>query len=87
MLYLHMCETCQKIVLQVKILKVLYLSFYVTFDLYVVCSQNDLKMLFTSLADNKYIILHRLAEAAERPAKEQMQVINVKGHIIPNLLL
>lgn len=37
--------------------------------------QNDLKMLFTSLADNKYIILHRLAEAAERPAKEQMQAI------------
>ncbi|CAJ0917394.1 unnamed protein product [Ranitomeya imitator] len=37
--------------------------------------QNDLKLLFTSLADNKYIILHKLAEAAERPAKDQMQVI------------
>ncbi|XP_073413788.1 nesprin-1 isoform X2 [Dendrobates tinctorius] len=37
--------------------------------------QNDLKLLFTSLADNKYIILHKLAEAAERPAKDQMQAI------------
>ncbi|KAM9316746.1 nesprin-1-like [Gastrophryne carolinensis] len=36
--------------------------------------QNDLKILFTSLADNKYTVLHKLAEAAERPAKEQMQV-------------
>ncbi|XP_075718991.1 nesprin-1 isoform X3 [Rhinoderma darwinii] len=37
--------------------------------------QNDLKLLFTSLADSKYIILHKLAEAAERPAKDQMQAI------------
>lgn len=41
------------------------------------CFQNDLKMLFTSLADNKYIVLYKLAEAAERPAKEQMQVNNI----------
>ncbi|XP_063773938.1 nesprin-1 isoform X14 [Pseudophryne corroboree] len=37
--------------------------------------QNDLKILFTTLADSKYIILHKLAEAAERPAKDQMQAI------------
>ncbi|KAM7172376.1 nesprin-1 isoform 3-T4 [Macrochelys suwanniensis] len=37
--------------------------------------QNDLKLLFTSLADHKYIVLQKLAEAAERPETEQMQAI------------
>uniref|UniRef100_A0A8C0GKZ6 Uncharacterized protein n=1 Tax=Chelonoidis abingdonii TaxID=106734 RepID=A0A8C0GKZ6_CHEAB len=37
--------------------------------------QNDLKLLFTSLADHKYIVLQKLAEAAERPEMEQMKAI------------
>ncbi|KAJ1153130.1 hypothetical protein NDU88_005893, partial [Pleurodeles waltl] len=37
--------------------------------------QNDLKMLFTSLADSKYTILQKLSEAVERPATEQIQAI------------
>ncbi|XP_060128741.1 nesprin-1 isoform X4 [Zootoca vivipara] len=37
--------------------------------------QNDLKLMFTSLADNKYIALQKLAEAIERPETEQMQAI------------
>ncbi|KAM6272871.1 nesprin-1 isoform 2-T2 [Spheniscus humboldti] len=37
--------------------------------------KNDLKLLFTSVADNKYLVLQKLAEAVERPETEQMQVI------------
>uniref|UniRef100_A0A8C3KQW3 Uncharacterized protein n=1 Tax=Calidris pygmaea TaxID=425635 RepID=A0A8C3KQW3_9CHAR len=37
--------------------------------------KNDLKLLFTSVADNKYLVVQKLAEAAERPETEQMQVI------------
>ncbi|XP_061480140.1 nesprin-1 isoform X3 [Rhineura floridana] len=37
--------------------------------------QNDLKLMFTSLADNKYVALQKLAEAIERPETEQMQAI------------
>lgn len=36
--------------------------------------QNDLKVLFTSLADNKYITLQKLANVFERPIVEQIQV-------------
>lgn len=36
--------------------------------------QNDLKVLSTSLADNKYIILQKLANVFEQPIVEQMQV-------------
>ncbi|RXM34120.1 Nesprin-1 [Acipenser ruthenus] len=35
----------------------------------------ELKMLFTALADSKYLILHKLAEAMERPAAKQMEAI------------
>ncbi|RXM34940.1 Nesprin-1 [Acipenser ruthenus] len=35
----------------------------------------ELKMLFTSLADSKYLILHKLAEAMELPAAKQMEAI------------
>uniref|UniRef100_A0A493T721 Uncharacterized protein n=1 Tax=Anas platyrhynchos platyrhynchos TaxID=8840 RepID=A0A493T721_ANAPP len=41
----------------------------------IVTFKNDLKILFTSLADNKYLVLQKLAEAAEKPETEQMQVI------------
>ncbi|KAM6126873.1 nesprin-1-like [Pterocles gutturalis] len=41
----------------------------------IVTFKNDLKLLFTSVADNKYLVLQKLAEAAERPETEQMQVI------------
>ncbi|KAH0622389.1 hypothetical protein JD844_024653 [Phrynosoma platyrhinos] len=34
---------------------------------------NDLKMMFATLADNKYIALQKLAEAVECPETEQMQ--------------
>uniref|UniRef100_A0A8V0XM53 Uncharacterized protein n=1 Tax=Gallus gallus TaxID=9031 RepID=A0A8V0XM53_CHICK len=37
--------------------------------------KNDLKLLFTSLADSKYLVLQKLAEAAEKPETEQIQVI------------
>ncbi|KAG8444139.1 hypothetical protein GDO86_009355 [Hymenochirus boettgeri] len=37
--------------------------------------QNDLKVLFTTLADSKLLILHKLSESAEKPAKEQIQAI------------
>ncbi|XP_074043952.1 nesprin-1 isoform X5 [Macrotis lagotis] len=37
--------------------------------------QNDLKLLLTSLADNKYIILQQLANVVEKPAAEQMEAI------------
>ncbi|XP_038626046.1 nesprin-1 isoform X2 [Tachyglossus aculeatus] len=37
--------------------------------------QNDLKVLFTSLADNKYIILQKLADVIEQPAAEQIEAI------------
>ncbi|KAM8787975.1 nesprin-1-like isoform 3-T3 [Rhynchonycteris naso] len=37
--------------------------------------QNDLKVLFTSLADNKYIILQKLANVFEQPVAEQMEAI------------
>ncbi|XP_076782867.1 nesprin-1 isoform X4 [Arvicanthis niloticus] len=37
--------------------------------------QNDMKVLFTSLADNKYIILQKLANVFEQPIVEQMQAI------------
>ncbi|XP_078239370.1 nesprin-1 isoform X9 [Pogona vitticeps] len=37
--------------------------------------QDNLKLMFTSLVDNKYIALQKLAEAAERPETEQMQAI------------
>ncbi|XP_070812770.1 nesprin-1-like, partial [Pituophis catenifer annectens] len=36
---------------------------------------NDLKLMFTLLADNKYIALQKLAEAVERPETEQIQAI------------
>ncbi|MGH0176243.1 UNVERIFIED_CONTAM: hypothetical protein FKN15_004424 [Acipenser sinensis] len=35
----------------------------------------ELKMLFTALADSKYLILHKLAEAMELPAAKQMEAI------------
>ncbi|XP_049657213.1 nesprin-1 isoform X17 [Accipiter gentilis] len=41
----------------------------------IVTFKNDLKLLFTSVADNKYLVLQKLAEAVERPETEQMQVI------------
>uniref|UniRef100_A0A8B9ZMG8 Uncharacterized protein n=1 Tax=Anas zonorhyncha TaxID=75864 RepID=A0A8B9ZMG8_9AVES len=41
----------------------------------IVTFKNDLKILFASLADNKYLVLQKLAEAAEKPETEQMQVI------------
>lgn len=31
--------------------------------------------MFTSVADNKYLVLQKLAEAADRPETEQMQVL------------
>nr|KAF6462350.1 hypothetical protein HJG59_011373 [Molossus molossus] len=37
--------------------------------------QNDLKVLFTSLADNKYVILQNLANVFERPVAEQIEAI------------
>ncbi|XP_062833321.1 nesprin-1 isoform X16 [Anolis carolinensis] len=37
--------------------------------------QNDLKVMFATLADNKYIALQKLAEAVECPETEQMQAI------------
>ncbi|XP_008851649.1 nesprin-1, partial [Nannospalax galili] len=37
--------------------------------------QNDLKVLFTSLADNKYIILQKLANVFEKPVGEQIQAV------------
>uniref|UniRef100_A0A8D0G6Z8 Uncharacterized protein n=1 Tax=Sphenodon punctatus TaxID=8508 RepID=A0A8D0G6Z8_SPHPU len=37
--------------------------------------QSDLKLLFASLADKKYIVLQKLAEAVERPETEQIQGI------------
>ncbi|XP_016071417.1 PREDICTED: nesprin-1 [Miniopterus natalensis] len=37
--------------------------------------QNDLKVLFTSLADNKYITLQKLANTCERPVAEQIEAI------------
>uniref|UniRef100_A0A8C6V408 KASH domain-containing protein n=1 Tax=Naja naja TaxID=35670 RepID=A0A8C6V408_NAJNA len=37
--------------------------------------QNDLRLMFTLLADNKYIALQKLAEAVERPETEQIQAI------------
>lgn len=36
--------------------------------------QNDLTVLFTSLADSKYTILQRLANVFEQPIVEQIQV-------------
>uniref|UniRef100_A0A8C5T6H5 Uncharacterized protein n=1 Tax=Malurus cyaneus samueli TaxID=2593467 RepID=A0A8C5T6H5_9PASS len=41
----------------------------------IVTFKNDLKLMFTSVADNKYSVLQKLAEAADRPETEQMQVI------------
>uniref|UniRef100_A0A8B9PAT5 KASH domain-containing protein n=1 Tax=Apteryx owenii TaxID=8824 RepID=A0A8B9PAT5_APTOW len=41
----------------------------------IVTFKNDLKLLFTSLGDNKYLVLQKLAEAVERPEMEQIQVI------------
>ncbi|NXT73431.1 SYNE1 protein, partial [Zapornia atra] len=41
----------------------------------IVTFKNDLKLLFTSVADNKYLVLQKLTEAAEKPETEQMQVI------------
>ncbi|XP_068007808.1 nesprin-1 isoform X2 [Melanerpes formicivorus] len=41
----------------------------------IVTFKNDLKLLFASVADNKYLVLQKLAEAVERPETEQMQVI------------
>ncbi|XP_027759675.1 nesprin-1 isoform X4 [Empidonax traillii] len=41
----------------------------------IVTFKNDLKLMFTSVADNKYLVLQKLAEAADRPETEQMQVI------------
>ncbi|XP_037675695.1 nesprin-1 isoform X12 [Choloepus didactylus] len=37
--------------------------------------QNDLKVLFTSLADSKYIILQKLANVFEQPIAEQIEAI------------
>ncbi|XP_075410476.1 nesprin-1-like isoform X2 [Tenrec ecaudatus] len=37
--------------------------------------QNDLKVLFTSLADSKYIILQKLANVLEQPIAEQIEAI------------
>ncbi|XP_045400548.1 nesprin-1 isoform X2 [Lemur catta] len=37
--------------------------------------QNDLKVLFTSLADNKYIILQKLANVFDQPVAEQIEAI------------
>ncbi|XP_055471872.1 nesprin-1 isoform X4 [Psammomys obesus] len=37
--------------------------------------QNDMKVLFTSLADNKYIILQKLANVFQQPIVEQIQAI------------
>ncbi|XP_077205606.1 nesprin-1 isoform X11 [Paroedura picta] len=37
--------------------------------------QNDLKLMLTSVMDNKYIVLQKLSEAVERPETEQMQAI------------
>ncbi|XP_071405405.1 nesprin-1 isoform X2 [Pithys albifrons albifrons] len=41
----------------------------------IVTFKNDLKLMFTSVADNKYLVLQKLAEAADRSETEQMQVI------------
>ncbi|XP_033368639.1 nesprin-1 isoform X3 [Parus major] len=41
----------------------------------IITFKNDLKLMFTSVADNKYLVLQKLAEAADRPETEQMQVI------------
>ncbi|KFQ93584.1 Nesprin-1, partial [Nipponia nippon] len=41
----------------------------------IVTFKNDLKLLFTSVADNKYLVLQKLEEAVKRPETEQMQVI------------
>nr|XP_023420318.1 nesprin-1 isoform X2 [Cavia porcellus] len=37
--------------------------------------QNDMKVLFSSLADNKYIILQKLANVFEQPVAEQIEAI------------
>uniref|UniRef100_A0A8D2CRP8 Uncharacterized protein n=1 Tax=Sciurus vulgaris TaxID=55149 RepID=A0A8D2CRP8_SCIVU len=37
--------------------------------------QNDLKVLFTSLADSKYIILQKLANVFEQPVAEQIEAV------------
>ncbi|XP_055981911.1 nesprin-1 isoform X7 [Sorex fumeus] len=37
--------------------------------------QNDLKVLFTSLADNKYLVLQKLANVFEQPVGEQIEAI------------
>lgn len=44
--------------------------------------QNDLKLMFTLLADNKYIALQKLAEAVERPETEQIQVLLIEHFYI-----
>ncbi|XP_010123998.1 PREDICTED: LOW QUALITY PROTEIN: nesprin-1-like, partial [Chlamydotis macqueenii] len=41
----------------------------------IVTFKDDLKLLFISVADNKYLVLQKLAEAVDRPETEQMQVI------------
>ncbi|KAM6459267.1 nesprin-1-like [Liasis olivaceus] len=47
--------------------------------------QNDLKLMFTLLADNKYIALQKLAEAVERPETEQIQAIEQVEHGLKEL--
>lgn len=37
--------------------------------------------MFTSVADNKYLVLQKLAEAADRPETEQMQVLSCMCHL------
>lgn len=37
--------------------------------------------MFTSVADNKYLLLQKLAEAADRPETEQMQVLPHTCHL------
>lgn len=39
--------------------------------------QNDLKVLLTSLADSKYLILQKLANVFEQPVAEQIKVFTV----------
>ncbi|NXF38127.1 SYNE1 protein, partial [Nyctibius bracteatus] len=41
----------------------------------IVTFKNDLKLLFRSVADNKYLVRQKLADAVEKPETEQMQVI------------
>ncbi|XP_062428373.1 nesprin-1 isoform X2 [Rhea pennata] len=41
----------------------------------IITFKNDLKLLFTSLGDNKYLVLQKMAEAVKRPEMEQIQVI------------